>query len=49
MIRGYLGNRNALGKPLADFAVAYADQVERDYQALVDAINAGKIAAQPDI
>ncbi len=46
MIRGYLGTQNKLGKALVDFAVAYANQAERDYQTLVDAVNAGRIEAQ---
>ncbi len=46
MICGYLGSKAALAKPLADFAVAYADQAERDYQALVKAVGSGKIVAQ---
>lgn len=49
MIRGYLGNKAALAKPLADFAVAYADQAERDYQVLVDAVKSGKIEAETAI
>lgn len=49
MIRGYLGSGNALGKSLADFAVTYADQAERDYQVLVDAVEAGHIEAQTGI
>jgi uncharacterized protein (DUF2252 family) len=49
MIRGYLGSSNALGKSLADFAVTYADQAERDYQALVNAVEAGHIVAETGI
>jgi uncharacterized protein (DUF2252 family) len=48
-IRGYLGSKAALAEPLAEFAVAYADQAERDYQALVDAVEAGRIEAQTGI
>jgi hypothetical protein len=33
----------------ADFAVAYADQTERDYQALVEAIESGRVVAQTGI
>ena len=31
---------------MAGFAAAYADQNERDYQALVDAEDAGRIVAE---
>jgi RPA family protein len=34
---------------IGDFAVAYADQTERDYQALVDAVNTGRIVAETGI
>jgi hypothetical protein len=30
------------------FAEAYADQTERDHAALLDAVAAGRIQAQPD-
>ncbi|MGB3714389.1 MAG: DUF2252 family protein [Candidatus Promineifilaceae bacterium] len=42
-ISGYLGKGKSLGKAIADFAVAYADQTERDHQALVEAIESGNI------
>jgi uncharacterized protein (DUF2252 family) len=45
-IRGYLGSKGALEESLADFAVAYANQAERDYQALVTAVESGRIEAQ---
>ena len=31
---------------IADFAVAYADQNERDYQTMVDAVSSGRLEAQ---
>ena len=37
-IAGYCGNSNALDEALADFAEAYGDQTERDWEALVKAI-----------
>jgi len=49
MIRGYLGSKAALAKPLAEFAVAYADQTERDYQALVEAVGSGRVVAQTGV
>jgi uncharacterized protein (DUF2252 family) len=44
-IAGYLGDVTTFEHGLADFAVAYADQTERDHQALVDAIAAGRVEA----
>jgi uncharacterized protein (DUF2252 family) len=49
MIRGYLGSKGGFEKALADFAVTYADQAERDYQALVDAVESGRVAAETGI
>ncbi len=34
---------------IADFAVAYVDQTERDYQALVDAVKSGRLTAETGI
>ena len=48
-IRGYLGSKGTIKEALADFAVAYADQVEADYQLLVDAVKSGKIEAETGI
>jgi uncharacterized protein (DUF2252 family) len=48
-ISGYLGKGKSLGKAIADFAEAYADQTERDYQALVEAIESGRVAAETGI
>jgi thiamine monophosphate kinase len=45
-IAAYLGNSDAFGRAIADFSAAYADQNERDYQALVDAVSSGRIVAQ---
>lgn len=48
-ISGYLGTSDAFDEAVADFSVAYADQTERDYQALRRAADAGRIpiAAEP--
>jgi uncharacterized protein (DUF2252 family) len=43
MISGYLGNSTRFDDAVSNFAIAYADQNERDYHALLDAIRAGKI------
>ena len=45
-IASYLGKSDAFGNAVADFAEAYADQNERDYQALADAVSSGRIKAQ---
>jgi hypothetical protein len=42
-ISGYLGNSGRFDDAVSNFAMAYADQNERDYQALLEAIRAGKI------
>ncbi len=44
-IAGYLGRGEPAADALAAFAVAYADQTERDHAALVTAIRAGRVAA----
>ena len=48
-IRGYIGKNDSFAQAIADFAVAYADQTERDYEALVEAVNSGRIAAETGI
>jgi uncharacterized protein (DUF2252 family) len=45
MISGYLGNSSRFDDAVSNFAMTYADQNERDYQALLEAIRAGKIEA----
>jgi uncharacterized protein (DUF2252 family) len=48
-IRGYLGTKDAFAKAIGDFAVAYADQAEQDYKALVKAVKDGRIATETGI
>ncbi len=48
-IAGYLGTDKAFDHAIGDFAVAYADQNERDHAAFVAAITAGRIAAEPGV
>jgi uncharacterized protein (DUF2252 family) len=48
-ISGYMGSNETLDQAIADFAVAYADRTERDYNALVAAENSGRITAQMGI
>jgi hypothetical protein len=45
-IASYLGKRDTFDNAVAEFAEAYADQNERDYQALADAVSSGRIKAQ---
>jgi len=44
-IRGYLGKKDAFENALVKFATDYADQTERDHQALLKAIRSGRIKA----
>jgi uncharacterized protein (DUF2252 family) len=48
-ISGYLGSGTVFDKAIRDFAVAYADQTELDYQALVNEVNTGRIVAETGI
>ncbi|MFE0602666.1 DUF2252 domain-containing protein [Streptomyces sp. NPDC058892] len=45
-IAAYLGRGDVFDRALAEFAEAYADQNERDHQALVDAVRAGRLPAE---
>jgi len=44
-IAGYLGSGDAFDEAIGDFAVAYADQAERDHSALKAAVRSGKVSA----
>src|SRR6266404_433452 len=44
-LSGYMGEDGEFDKAIAEFAIAYADQTERDWRALLEAIKAGRIAA----
>jgi uncharacterized protein (DUF2252 family) len=44
-IAGYLGKTDVFEESIAKFAVAYANQTDRDYAAFVKAIRAGRIRA----
>lgn len=48
-IAAYLGKGKVYNQAIVDFAIAYADQNERDYQALVEAVNSGRIKAETGI
>jgi len=43
LVTGYLGTRDRFDEAMGDFAVAYADQAERDHAALKAAVTAGRI------
>ncbi|MBX7109311.1 MAG: DUF2252 domain-containing protein [Chitinophagales bacterium] len=43
MIAGYVGNSDELDEAMVNFAVAYADQTEKDHAALVAAARSGRI------
>jgi len=45
MIAGYVGRSDNLDQAFCGFACAYADQTERDHQALVDAVARGRLPA----
>ena len=45
-IAAYLGGSDAFDQAVTRFAVAYADQNERDYKSLVDAVASGRITAE---
>jgi uncharacterized protein (DUF2252 family) len=44
-ISSYMGKRDIFDSAVADFSAAYADQNERDYNALVEAVKSGRIKA----
>ena len=48
-ISGYLDGGKPFDEAIANFSVSYAEQVERDYCALLEAIKAGCIVAQKGV
>ena len=48
-IAGYLGPGDVFDKAIASFAMAYADQTERDHATLVAAVKAGRLATETGI
>jgi uncharacterized protein (DUF2252 family) len=48
-IASYLGKSVAFEQAVADFAVAYADQNQRDYASLEAAVKAGQVAAETGV
>lgn len=45
LLSGYLGHSGAFATAMTRFAVAYADQNDRDYAALLEAIRSGRVTA----
>ncbi len=43
LLSAYMGDSEAFEDAMADFATAYADQAERDHEAMVAAVRAGRI------
>jgi uncharacterized protein (DUF2252 family) len=48
-IAAYLGGSDVFDQAITQFAIAYADQNERDYQSLVKAVKEGRITAERDV
>jgi len=48
LLAGYLGSSTVFDESVAAFALAYADQNERDYEAFLDAVRSGRLQAEPD-
>ena len=48
-IAAYLGNSDSFDRALAEFAEAYADQNDRDFATLTEAVKAGTIEAQTGV
>src|SRR6266700_4419923 len=48
-IAAYLGGSDGFDRAITKFAAAYADQNERDYQSLVDAVASGRVTAERDV
>jgi hypothetical protein len=44
-----LGNGKSFDTAVANFAMTYADQTERDYQHLVEAVDSGQIVVTKGI
>ena len=46
LVAAYLGRGDPFDRALAEFAEANADQNERDYAAVVEAVESGRIAVE---
>jgi hypothetical protein len=45
-IAAYLGKGDTFDQAIADFSASYADQNERDYEAVIQAVESGRLEAQ---
>jgi uncharacterized protein (DUF2252 family) len=48
-IAGYLGKGSTFGRAIVEFSHAYAEQNERDYKALAQAVKSGRIKAETGV
>jgi hypothetical protein len=48
-IASYIGKGDALGHSIGDFAAAYADQNDRDYARMKEAVADGRIAVREGV
>jgi hypothetical protein len=48
-IAAYLGGSDVFDRAVADFATAYADQNQRDYDALAQAAASGRVSAEASV
>jgi predicted alpha/beta hydrolase len=48
-IASYLGRSDSFDRAIGKFAVAYADQNERDYEALIKAVKSGRVVAETGV
>lgn len=46
MISGYLGKADTFDQAIAAFALAYADQAERDFETFAKAVREGRFEAR---
>jgi hypothetical protein len=46
VIAGYMGSGTAFDEAIGEFAMTYADQADRDWNAFLTAIKAGRIVAE---
>ena len=47
LLASYLGSSTAIDEALAGFALAYADQNDRDYESFLNGIRSGRVRAEP--
>ena len=48
-IGSYLGTSDVFDRAIDDFSVAYADQNERDYASMQEAVSSGRLASETGI